>query len=125
MDRFPKMLFCFPAAAIAGALAEALQDGTYGTCTVAGEEEHDAALAQGWHESPADARAAHAELIAEKLKASAADGAGEGEGEKSDDDTRPPSRDELKAKAKELGITFAKTATDAKLAELIDAKLKA
>jgi hypothetical protein len=116
MDHFPKMLFCFPALALVGAVAEPLQDGVYGVRTVASDEEHDAALAEGWHESPADARAAHAELVAANLKADA--GAG-------DDETRPPSRDELKAKAKELGLTFAHNITTDKLAELVAEKLKA
>ena len=112
MDRFPKMLFRFP-----GTLpdAAALQDGKYDLLTVGDDEAHDAAIAEGWSETAADARIT-ADSIEAKLKAVP---------DTSDDDTKPPTRDKLKAKAKELGITHAHNVTDAKLLELIEAKLKA
>jgi len=122
MDRFPQMLFCFPAAAIAGALAEPLQDGTYGIRTVASEEEHAAALAQGWHESTADARAAHADQIAAALAATA--GSVNTGADDQVDETSPPTRAELEAKATELEIKFTAKTSDKKLADQIAAALE-
>jgi len=117
MDRFPQMLFCFPAAAIVGALVEPLQDGIYGIRTISSEEEHAAALAEGWHESTADARAAHADQIAAAQEATA------GSNTESDDNA-PPTRAELEAKATELEIKFTAKTSDKKLADQIAAALE-
>lgn len=120
MDRFPKMLYRFPGVAPD---AVALQDGKYDLHQVDGEEAHDAALAEGWSETAAEARAAGTpKLVTAKLQASPDAGPGPDAG---DDDTRPPTRDEWKAKAKELGLTFAHNITTDKLAELVTAKLQA
>lgn len=109
MDRFPKMLFRFP-----GSLPDAvmLQDGKYDTTTVDSEEAHDAALADGWHETSVEARGAAAALVADVDQVK-------------HDETAPPTRAELKAKATELGLTFAHNITTDKLAALVADKLKA
>lgn len=114
MDRFPKMLFCFPALALAGAFSEALQDGTYGIRTVASDEEHDAALAEGWCETPADARRTYTDRIAAALEPETP----------AVDDNAPPTRAELEAKATELSITFRSNTSDKALADRIAAALE-
>lgn len=111
MDRFPQMLYRFPAT---GGDAVALQDGHYSTLTVSSDEEHEAALADGWRESASDARQADADRIAAALKDEPA----------GDDDTKPPTRAELEAKATELGITFRSNTSDKALADRIAAALE-
>lgn len=118
MDRFPKMLYRFPALL---ADAAALQDGKYDQITVDGEEAHDAALAEGFHETPADARLANG---SRKAAAADSDDAQTNADQVKHDETAPPTRDELKTKAKELGLTFAHNITTDKLAALVTDKLK-
>lgn len=110
MDRFPKMLYRFPGT---GGDAVALQDGTYSTLTVDSDEAHDAALAEGWSETASDARAAGTPPpIAAALEPAPAD------------DTAPPTRAELEAKATELGVNFRSNTSDKALADRITAALE-
>lgn len=67
------------------------------------ESELDAALADGWFPSPAEAKA--------------------GVVDETGDDTTPPTREELEAKATELGIEFTKRTKDETLLEKIEAAL--
>lgn len=102
MDRFPLMVYRCPG-------AQSHHGIECDTLIVANEaEEVDAAL-DGWFFTPADAAEAAAAPVAEPEQQPA-------------DDTAP-TREELKQKAAELGITHAKNASDAKLAELIAASL--
>lgn len=114
MDRFPKMLYRFPAVAPD---AVALQDGKYDTHQVDGEEAHDAALAEGWSETAAEARAANDDRIAAALEPKL-------EPESAPEDSAPPTRAELEAKATELGIGFRSNTSDKALADRIAAALE-
>jgi hypothetical protein len=115
MDRFPQMLYCFPAA---GPDIAALQDGAYGTRIVADEAEFDAALAECWCETSPAARAAHEQRqAAAALEAAAASA-------KPADETTPPTRAELEAKATELGIKFDGRSSNKKLGDQIAAALE-
>ena len=92
--------------------AWALESGTYDLAT-ADSAEHMAALqAHGWHEDQYAAKAA-ADAFAVPTEAPAAD----------PDDDAPPTRAELEAKARELGIKFDGRTGDKKLAALIADKL--
>lgn len=93
---FPRMLYQ------AGG-AEEIHGGRFATKIVNDQDELDAALAGGWALTTTEA-------------AAAASGAGA-------NDNAPPTRDELKQKATELGLTFAGNISNAKLAELVDAAL--
>jgi hypothetical protein len=108
MDRFPKMVYRFPAQL---ADAQQMQDGIYDALIVEDEVAHDNALDGGWSETPADAR--DAAKLAE---------AG-GKAADISDDGMPATRAELEQKATELGIEFSPKIGDAKLAERIAAKL--
>lgn len=118
MDMFPKMLYRFPAQLRD---AVALQDGSYDALTVADEAEHADAIAGGWFEAPADAKATFMEQLAktEAAAKAAAEAAANADG-----DTQP-TREELETKATELGLKFDGRTTDRKLAEAILEKLKA
>lgn len=70
------------------------------------EGEVEKAQEEGWHLTTTDAKEAH-----EAAK----------KGPTSDD--APPTREEMEAKAKELGLVFPANISDAKLLEKIDAKL--
>ena len=106
MDQFPAMLYRQPATARD---ALALQDGKYDALIVADEAAQDAAMADGWCVTPADAKAAH-----EAAKAPAAPA-----------DDALPTRAEMEAKAHELGLKFDGRTGDKKLADMIAAKLAA
>ena len=82
--------------------------GTFDQILVQDEAEHAAALAAGWFATLPEA--------IEGPKAEAPDPT---------DDTRDPTRAELEAKAKELGIEFSPNIGDKKLAERIQAALDA
>ena len=71
------------------------------------ESQLDAALADGWFPSPAEAKA----------------GAIDDTGDDTGDDTTPPTREELEAKAIELGIEFTKRTKDETLLEKIETAL--
>lgn len=68
----------------------------------------DAAKADGWFETTTEAKAAHEEAKAQREAELNA----------------PPTRAELEAKAKELGIQFGKKTTDEELSKLIQSKLE-
>lgn len=80
-----------------------LQEGSFDTLIVGDEVEKDAAHAAGWRLTTTEARA-HAPVP---------------------DDDAPATREELEAKARELGVTFDGRTSDSKLAAKIAAELKA
>ncbi len=111
MNDFPRMLFRQPG-------LEPMHGGQFSTLIVADEDELDAALAEGWHETTTAAKEAHeAKQAAAKLAEPAGDKL------PADDSSKPPTRAELEQKATELGIEFSPKIGDAKLAERIAAKL--
>jgi hypothetical protein len=118
MDMFPKMLYRFPAQARDSV---ALQDGTYDVLRVVSEAEQADCLAEGWFEAPADAKAA----FAEKLAATEAAAKAEAEAATLAASNQGPTREELEAKATELGLKFDGRTSDKKLSEAILEKLKA
>jgi hypothetical protein len=81
--------------------------GTYDYAAANDQEELDAKLADGWFATLPEAIDAH-DKPAEVVKS---------------DDAAPPTRKELEAKAKELGIKFDKKTTDAELGAAITAAL--
>lgn len=87
--------------------------GTYDYKGVHSKEEFDAALAAGWFATLAEAVAPKAEENSAAVPSNTSD----------DEDNKPPTREELKQKATELGIEFAPNTSDKKLNELIAAKL--
>jgi hypothetical protein len=97
---FPRMVYR------AGGTEE-IHGGRFATLIVNDQDELDAALADGWHLTTPDAKAATEKPAARQAL----------------DDNAPPTRAELEAKAAELGIDFSPRIGDAKLAERIDAAL--
>lgn len=110
-NEFPRMVYQ------AGGTEE-IHGGRFATNIVNDQDELDAALADGWHPTTTEATAA-----AGKPADVGATGAGAGAADDEKDDNAPPSRDELKAKATELGLTFPGNVSNIKLAEMIDAAL--
>lgn len=93
---------------------------TYDYKGASSEEEVAELLKEGWHECLEDACgcgsvSAPEEEIDEEIEAEEAEGV---------DEVSPPTRDELKAKAKELGIKHAKNIRDDKLLEMIEEALE-
>jgi hypothetical protein len=76
--------------------------GTYDFSAAKSQEEFDAKLADGWHATLPEAIDAHEGKVSEAA----------------------PTRAELEAKAKELGISVGKKTTDAALAAAIEEQLK-
>lgn len=114
------MLYRFPG-------ATQLQDGAY-DCEVVLDEEVEAKIAEGWHKTPAEAKA---EGDAKKAAAEK-DAAADADAKKLADaraliagSEGAPSRAELEQKATELGIKFDGRVGDKKLAALIAEALKA
>lgn len=109
--KFPRLMFRSPG-------PEQCQGGTYAHMDVADQDELDAALTKGWHATLPDALSPPAPSalpptapIAEsKAITQAEEGA-------------PTTRDEMKCKADELGLTYPHNISNIKLAELIDAAL--
>jgi hypothetical protein len=102
----------FPRMLVRVGTAWTLESGTYDLAT-ANDAEHMAALqADGWHEDQYAAKAA-ADAFAAPTDAPAPE----------PDDDAPPTRAELEAKARELGIKFDGRTGDKKLAALIADKL--
>ncbi len=93
---FPKMLYKFPG-------TEAIHGGNFATLIINDQEAEEAAVADGWSLSTDEAKAAAAKP--------------------SDDDNAPATREELEAKAKELGVSFSANIGDKKLAERIEEAL--
>ncbi|MDK6077934.1 hypothetical protein [Massilia varians] len=110
-NEFPRMVYQ------AGGTEE-IHGGRFATNIVNDQDELDAALAGGWHLTTPEAKAA-----AEKPDAAGAADAGAGGADDDKDDDAPPTREELKAKATQLGLTFPGNVSNAKLAEMIDAAL--
>lgn len=108
MERFPQMLYRFPAA---GPDVVALQDGIYGAKVVGDDAELEVAMADGWHETSPAARAANDAQLATALATTVGAGAA-------------PTRAELEAKATELGIKFDGRTGDKKLGDQIAAALE-
>lgn len=96
---------------------------------VVDDEKLDDALADGWHLTTTEAKAA----LDEKLKADAEAAEEAADAKRLADakalidahGTEGPTRAELEQKANELGISFDKRLGDKRLAALIDEKLKA
>lgn len=105
MQRFPQALYQ------AGG-QEIIEGRQFTSRAVLDVDELAAALADGWHETPAACYPAE-----EPAKLAAQDD--------EHDDTTPPTRAELEQKATELGVEFSKQLGDKKLAERIAAKLAA
>jgi hypothetical protein len=119
-NRFPQMLYRLPATQPD---APTLQDGRYDTRIVHDEEAHGAALADGWHEDHGRARQAHDALLAAAAEAAAAEAAQRDAEELAKLLSAPPTREEMEAKARELGLKFDGRTGDAKLLRLIEAAL--
>jgi len=79
--------------------------GTYDYVAANDQEELDAKLADGWFTTLPEAIDAHDKPVVKS------------------DDNAPPTRKELEAKAKELGIKFTNKTTDAELSAAITAAL--
>ena len=101
-NEFPRMVYQ------AGGTEE-IHGGRFATHIVHNQDELDAALADDWHLTTTEAKAAHEAALQQAGDAM--------------DDNAPPTRDELKAKATELGLTFPGNVSNAKLSEMIDAAL--
>jgi len=114
-DQFPRMLYQ------AGG-PEPIHGSHFATLVVNTEDEQAAALADGWHLSTPDALEAQAAARALAAQQEAERAAAAKLAEQADD-TKPPTRAELEAKATELGIAFKPQTSDKKLAEAIAAKL--
>lgn len=108
MSQFPKAVFQFGG-------QEVYEGDNYTSRVVHSEDELNAATEAGWHVHPYEAKAA---ALAEHEDKADTDDA-------KDDDTKPPTRDELEQKAKELGIDFDGRTSDKKLSDKIAAALAA
>jgi hypothetical protein len=93
-----------------------MKGGTYSYLSVEDQCGYDAALSDGWAGSMVDL---------DKPVETKAEAKQEVKIEVVEDENAPPTRDELAAKCKELGIEFHHKAGDAKLAALIADKLAA
>lgn len=102
MKRFPQALYKFPG-------AHQLEDGLYDVLAVQDEAQLGEALADGWHEHPGSAKAAHEAAQAQTVA---------GVSKKPEPD-EPSERDALEAKAHALGLKFDGRIGDKKLAALV------
>lgn len=98
---------------------EEIHGGKFATHIVNDQDELDAALADGWHLTTCEAKAA-TEKPADDGGAAGTDAAADDK-----DDNAPPTRAELEQKAAELGVEFSPRIGDAKLAERIELALAA
>lgn len=114
-DQFPVMLYKSPG-------PHEIHGGKFDYTIAADEEEATAALANGWHLTTAEAKATNKPWVHSfnpgtgTVLLTAADIPA---------DSAAPTRDELKQKADELGIEYAKNIPTEKLIELVDAALAA
>lgn len=99
MDQFPKMLY-------KSGGSEELHGGNFHTFIAQDEQDEAAALADGWHLSTPEAVASVSKAATPEV-----------------DDEAPPTREELEAKATELGIEFDGRTSNKKLGEKIAAAL--
>jgi hypothetical protein len=106
MNEYPRMLYR------AGGTEE-IHGGRFATLIVHDDGELEAALAEGWSMSTPEAKAAAAKPAATTAGTTAA----------IPDDNAPPTRDEMKRKADELGLTYPGNISNASLATMIEAKL--
>lgn len=97
MNQFPKMMYR------AGG-SEQIHGSHFATHIVNDADEEEAALADGWHLTTPDAKAAH-------------------EAQSDDEEDKPATRDEMKAKATELGLEFKHNISNVALAEMIEQAL--
>lgn len=111
MNKFPRMLYKHGG-------PEEIHGGRFHTRIVQDQDEQDAALADGWYKTTPDAKDA-AKVSSEAAKQKAA-GAGNSAGQA---DNAPPTRDELKRKADDLGLSYPSNISTEKLAALVDAAL--
>lgn len=102
MNQFPRMMYKHGG-------PEQIHGDQFHTLVVQDDDEQDGALADGWHLTTPEAL--------EAAKAAASGGTGQTDDEQ---DGAPATRDEMKAKAAELGLTYAHNISNAKLAELIE-----
>lgn len=109
-NQFPRMLYQQPG-------TEEIHGGRFASRIVNDQAEQDDAIEQGWHLTTDEAKGASSK--------NADGGTGTGSDDSGSDDNAPPTREELEAKAKELGIQFAPNIGDAKLLERINDALKA
>jgi len=100
--KFPRLMFRAPG-------PEQCQGGSYTHKLVQDSEEFSAALQDGFHGTLPEALAPAPVIITAKLAEA--------------DDNAPPTGEELRAKAKELGLVFKRNATDEEIGKLITAKL--
>lgn len=121
-SQYPLMLYTFP-----GNRGEvyALQDGSYGTLIVADVESHEAAMADGWFLTPANARQGEADRIAAAQAQAQAEAEAAALAQTKVDEVTPPTREELEAKATELNIPFRSNTSDKALSDRIAAALEA
>lgn len=101
---FPRLMFRTPG-------PEQCQGGTYAQKLVRDEEEFSQGLQEGFHGTLPEALAPAPVIIPVVAHVVA------------DDDNAPPTSEELRAKAKELGLVFKRSATDEEIGKLITAKL--
>ncbi|MES2352080.1 MAG: hypothetical protein V4641_31310 [Pseudomonadota bacterium] len=99
---FPRLMFRSPG-------PEQCQGGTYAQKLVQDEEQFSAGLQEGFHGTLPEALAPAPVIIATKLA--------------EPDENAPPTSEELRAKAKELGLVFKRNATDEEIGKLIATKL--
>ena len=107
MNDFPRMLFRCPG-------SEPMHGGHFATRIVADADEQASALADGWHLTTPEAKAAH----------EAPSNESDVNGRERTETDEPPTRAELEQKAAELGIAFDGRTSDKKLGEKIAAALK-
>lgn len=98
---FPRLMFRSPG-------LDQCQGGTYAYTLVQDEEEYCQGLQDGLHGTLPEALEPAPVIIAATL---------------AEDDNAPPTSEELRVKAKELGLTFKRNATDEDIGNLIAAKL--
>lgn len=99
---FPRLMFRSPG-------PEQCQGGSYSHKLVHDEEQFSEGLKDGFYGTLPEALAPAPVIISVKLA--------------EPDDNAPPTSDELRAKAKELGLVFKRNATDDEIGKLISAKL--
>lgn len=98
MSDFPRMIY-------KSGGPDDIHGGRFHTLIVHDIDELDAALAAGWYLTTTEAKHAHEAALQQAA------------------DNAPPTRDELKRKADELGLSYAGNISNANLSAMIEAKL--
>ncbi len=96
---------------------EQIHGGRFSTLIVHDQDELETALAGGWSRTTPEA------VEAARPAKPAPDPAASSGGKPEVDDDAPPTRDELKQKANELGLTYAGNISTEKLAALVETAL--